>query len=483
MMSAEDRIRVCAENPCYWKYGGRPVLLLGGSVEDNLFQIPDIEEHLDLLDSVGGNYVRCTMSCRDEGDVWPFARHGELYDLHLWNEEFWRRFARFLELAAKRDIIVQIEFWATFDYYQDNWLRNPFNPALNVNYSTETTRLVPDWNHHPAHMVQPFFFSPPKLNNDQLLLRYQQAFVRRVMDFALPYGNVLYCLDNETSAEPEWAWYWGRFARDEAARRGVEIEITEMWDDWDLRGKQHRPTYERPDLFSYVDVSQNNWQAGQIHYDRILWMREQFGVLHKARRDGFLPSTPQNNALNHRQAHAFCGCHDFVQQPQLLHSGSGPRPMNNVKVYGLSRPRAPLQVPLSLDRFWQNIFGGCASTRFHRPDSGLGLGHTAQKMLRAARIFTDAFDLFRCSPRPALLSERSENGAYCLAEPGCVYALYFPTKGKVALRAVGGPFSLRWFDPESASFGPAKSVSGGTLRLQTPDAEQIWLALLEAESS
>ena len=38
-------------------------------------------------------------------------------------------------------------------------------------------------------------------------------------------------------------------------------------------------------------------------------------LLHKARRDSFLPSTPQNNALNHRQANAFCGCQEFVQQP------------------------------------------------------------------------------------------------------------------------------------------------------------------------
>lgn len=31
------------------------MLLLGGSAIDNLFQIPGIEEHLDLLASVGGN--------------------------------------------------------------------------------------------------------------------------------------------------------------------------------------------------------------------------------------------------------------------------------------------------------------------------------------------------------------------------------------------------------------------------------------------
>ena len=72
---------------------------MGGSVEDNLFQIADIEAHLDLLHSVGGNYVRCTMSSRDEGDAWPFDRDPEtyLYDLAQPGTEYWTRFERFLK--------------------------------------------------------------------------------------------------------------------------------------------------------------------------------------------------------------------------------------------------------------------------------------------------------------------------------------------------------------------------------------------------
>ena len=66
-LSQTDRIQPYIENPFYWQYQGKPVLLLGGSREDNLFQIPDLEAHLDLLASVGGNYIRCTMSSRDEG--------------------------------------------------------------------------------------------------------------------------------------------------------------------------------------------------------------------------------------------------------------------------------------------------------------------------------------------------------------------------------------------------------------------------------
>ncbi len=57
-------IRPYSENPKYWQYKGEPVLLLGGSNNDNLFQSPDLEEQLDLLQSVGGNFIRNTMSSR-----------------------------------------------------------------------------------------------------------------------------------------------------------------------------------------------------------------------------------------------------------------------------------------------------------------------------------------------------------------------------------------------------------------------------------
>jgi len=116
------RIRSHESTHAYWQYDGEPVLLLGGSREDNLFQIPDLESHLDDLVAVGGNYVRCTMSSRDEGDVWPYERveddtgtdafgrdgPGATYDLDGWNEEYWDRFDRFLDATRERDVLVRL---------------------------------------------------------------------------------------------------------------------------------------------------------------------------------------------------------------------------------------------------------------------------------------------------------------------------------------------------------------------------------------
>ena len=129
-----DRIKPYAKNPHYWQYRGRPVMLLGGSNDDNLFQwpSPDLERHLDEMQAVGANYVRNTMSDRqDKGfELYPFKRlDSGKYDLDQWNDTYWQRFERFLAETAQRGIFVQIEVWDRFDYSQDNWSGHPIIPG------------------------------------------------------------------------------------------------------------------------------------------------------------------------------------------------------------------------------------------------------------------------------------------------------------------------------------------------------------------
>ena len=93
----DGRIRPYTENPFYWQYKGQPVLLIGGSWQDNLFNHPTrLAEHLDTLAAVGGNFVRNTMSTREQGNLWPCAEVEEgVYDLDQWNEAYWERFDNF----------------------------------------------------------------------------------------------------------------------------------------------------------------------------------------------------------------------------------------------------------------------------------------------------------------------------------------------------------------------------------------------------
>ena len=178
-------IQVSENHSQYWTYKGETILLLGGTDEDNLFQMPNVEAHLQKLQSVGGNYVRCTMSSRDEGDVWAFYFDEEKgkYDLTRWNETYWNRFANFLKVCNELDIIVQIELWATFDFYRDNWDNNPFNPKMNATYTAARVDLPDTIATHPVFTDNPFFKSVPMLDNNMRLLEFQQKFVEQLLSF------------------------------------------------------------------------------------------------------------------------------------------------------------------------------------------------------------------------------------------------------------------------------------------------------------
>ena len=449
--SEQDRIQPYAENPFYWQYEGEPVLLIGGSVEDNLFQIDSLDVHLDLLQAVGGNYVRNTMSARDEGNVWPFARDEatRLYDLTKPNEAYWERFERFLQATSRRDIIAQLEVWATFDFYDGRelrrpfWQQNPFNPKNNVNYTAEASGLPDTVASHPTQTENPFFYTVPALDSNTVVLPHQQAFVDQLLEHALPYGNVLYGMDNETSVDPAWGAYWARYIQEKAAERGLSVQTTEMWDPWDLADPMHSNTFDHPDLYAFVDVSQNNHQEGQAHWD---------------------------NAQKQRARIALSG---------------DVRPLNNVKIYGADGERFGDDRDGG-ERFWRNVLGGMASARFHRPTSGLGLGETAQAHLRSARMLADTFDVFRATPDNSLLSGREPNEAYATAEPGTAYAVFFPDGGEVELDVSatpdGRPLGVRWMDVQASRWREpeAAAPTDGRLALSAP-GEGFWVALVETE--
>jgi hypothetical protein len=134
--SEDGSIRPYSKNRWYWQYKGEPVVLIGGSDDDNLFQWTggQLTDHLDLLVSVGGNYVRNTMSDRDDGNVYAFMRlDNGLYDLDQWNDEYWDRFEFFFNETEKRGIIVQLTLWDQFDLGSRQWREHPWNPENNVN--------------------------------------------------------------------------------------------------------------------------------------------------------------------------------------------------------------------------------------------------------------------------------------------------------------------------------------------------------------
>jgi hypothetical protein len=162
---------------------------------------------------------------------------------------------------------------------------------------------------------------------------------------------------------------------------------------------------------------------------------------------------------------------------------TAPRPLSNVKIYGSDGSGLFGTSREATERFWRDIFAGCASARFH--EKHLGDSELGQRMVRSAREVTSAFDLFHCAPHNELLAERAPNLAYCLAIPGKEYAIYFPAAGRVRLQTpeLKGQPELRWYDIERGTW--MKPVSGGDERpiaLSTPGEGQ-WAVVIRANQT
>jgi hypothetical protein len=218
-----------------------------------------------------------------------------------------------------------------------------------------------------------------------------------------------------------------------------------MWDAWDLNDPQHNATFDDPDRYSFVDISQNNHNSGQVHWDRMQAVRA-----------------------------------------RIKDSGRS-RPINTVKIYGANSGRFGTHRDAQ-ERFWRNLLGGLAATRFHRPPSGLGLSDLAQAHLKAARLLLSEVDLIACVPDNALLHNRSPNEAYCSAKSGLGYAVFFPDGGDVMLDVSAtsdAALNLRWLDIRAGQWQEAVTITAdgeGMVRLQTPEISGYWLGLVRVDS-
>ncbi len=442
--ASSNEIQPYTANPKYWQYKGKPVLLLGASNNDNLFQSSDVKAQLDLLHNIGGNYIRNTMDSGDSANVWPFFKldNGK-YDLEKWNSEYWKRFSTLLKLADERDIIVQIEVWDRFDFSRDSWNENPFNAANNINYSPEESGMSTDYPKHPSADLQPFFHSiagMPKYSPElELVKKYQEKYVDKMLSYSLKYGNILYCMDNETSTPPEWGKYWMKYIRKKAGDR--KVFTTDMFDNFYRPEKCEscKNAIQNPEEYSFLDVSQiNSRNFNQAHWDTLRWI------------------------IGERNKYPL-------------------RPVNCVKTYGGNNSSwGSGSNEDGVERFCRDIIGGCAAVRHHRPTSGNGLNEKAQGTIKSIRKIESIVKLWDVEPHMELLSEREENEAYLTAAEGTKYVILFPKGGtvKLDLNKYQKKFTGKWISIKSGEWGKQFSVSGGDkAEVAAPDSTG-WFAVL-----
>ena len=419
----EGSIQPWQDNPWYWEYQGEPVMLVGASDDDNLFQWDGeaLVEHLDLIKSVGGNYVRNTMSDRDEGNRFAVKQLDDgRYDLAQWNEAYWDQLTFFLDETKKRGIIVHLTLWDWFDLSGSDvygrFAIHPLNPDNNINWEPGTIKDA--WDYYGGSLK----------DDNQKALDYQHRYIERLMSIAAPYPHIIYNIGNESGLSIEWDNYWATYIKKAAKAQGKTIHVTTMRFAPDI---SVRRVMTWRDIFSFVDVSQNNQDAlgpvGKKHWENLLFWRKMIAM-----------------------------------------SDEGPMPINNVKVYGqgVGLNTAAGTEKEAVERFWRNIFGGAASTRFHRPALrdggnwgwGIGLSERAQQTLRAVNLFLDEFDIFSAEPYEAFSTVGNSVDSYCLADVGKAYAVYFPG-GRATVHLDPWVYvkkvSIRWLDVAALTWSDA----------------------------
>ena len=293
--SASARIEPYTGNPYYWQFENTPIILIGGSGHDSIFQWnqSDLLSHLDTLASVGGNYIRNTLNSRSWDTATSSYRYDQYdqpfleispgsFDLDQWNDAYWDKLVAFLDATHDRGIIVQLDLWdAAATIENTAWSVSAWNPDNNINYTYADTQLI---SGNIYVFDRNFYEAVPTLNNDTVLLAYQQQFVDKVLSITDTYDHILYQIDNESPLPHEVGKYWAEYIQAHTAqiayvadgRRYHSPSYTQT-NFQDISHPENFEPIQNPTIFNYLDISQNGGNAGQTHYDNLIWYRSQVG--------------------------------------------------------------------------------------------------------------------------------------------------------------------------------------------------------------
>jgi hypothetical protein len=192
------------ENPRYLLFEGKPTVLITsgehyGAVINADF---DYERYLDELAGHDFNLTRVFSGSFIEPEdkfavgyqntlapgpgrfVSPWARTtDDKFDLDSWNPDYFERLRDFVAAARERGIVVEVVLFSAL-YESERWTASPFNAARNVNGvgNIDVRRLY-------------------TLDNGGIL-KYQDAFVHKLLAELRSFGNVYVEVINEGHAGP-----------------------------------------------------------------------------------------------------------------------------------------------------------------------------------------------------------------------------------------------------------------------------------------
>lgn len=466
-----EPIRVYPENPHYFVYKGKPLVLISsdhhyGAVIDRDF---DFARYLEYLAAHGMNVTRIYPGGMFESpDKWlpgnplgplpgrqilpwqrsdqpganpELAEPGETsfkFDLDRWNPAYFERLRAFVELAQRHDIIVEVAFfngmyavcWPLMAMYHENNIQNI--------------------GHYEASDCGLFTTADPR---NQDVIPYQKAYVAKVTAELNGYDNVIFDLCDEPTLQGN-------------PDGGISILSDEQVVPWLMEMKEAFLTAERELPKKHLlgqtvqnlspDLSTESWCD---------WLPTEY-------------VRPAGRALELNYAVA--------------------KPLVDVESdyfgYGLSKPYTADDV--RLEGWWFILGGGAGfinlNGEFYRgAESGGEITRSEiipQKQV--LKTFIGQFNLAGLKRFSDSVTVSGEASASAVAEPGQQYGVYlfhgvehsqwgahFVSKpgrytDQLTLKAVpAGTYSVEWVDPVSGSVSRPEAIDwgGGDLELTTPE--------------
>lgn len=456
-------LTVYAGNPRYFALDGKPVFLTGATptwTPISNIACDFVAENKALVDH-GGNFTRILTFFPGADVLVPWARANTderaadskpLFDLTTWESAYWDRLRSFLRDCEKRSIVVCLEFFdePSIRYNkgpQMRWAVHPFNPANNVNLTTDEG--LPAGPHGPTVRE---FYDAVRLPKMKRVLELQKRYVEKLLQETAPWSNrIIYSICNEYTYNEgsddahdkthafAFPRFWGDFVHEWGAKRDRRPLVAMMpgrspdracyFDDLEFR------KYLDNNAFDAIDMAENLTPAD-------VWASSFPGMVHQS-------GVQLARALRRYYGRwiEYQRCTDNI------------KPLFNSKIlYRCITDRTPP----SPEPIWALFFLGAAVSRCHRPHGGPEGDIDGQREAIAhLRVFVDRVPFWTMQPRHELVSEN----ALCLADEGRTYAALVPGGGELAVYVPEDvAFEVQWCAVTPGEFfeaEPVRGVAGG----------------------
>ncbi|MBI2940102.1 MAG: cellulase family glycosylhydrolase [Chloroflexi bacterium] len=471
MSSSGSPIRVHPENPRYFLYRGRPLVLItatehyGAVLNRNFDYVRYLAEQADKRVTLTRTFLlyrelpappkvpHSPCKPRPAEYVAPWLRTGPGYavdgyprfDLDQWDPEYFPRLHGFLAEAARRDIIVELTLFSYNCGGEPVWHLNPLNARNNVNGVGDIL-----WLNYTSML-------------DEALFERQKAYVRKIVREVNVYDNVYFEVCNEpmadqpggvSTAEVE-AWHAAirEVIREEEAKLPKRHLIFQM------------PVESRPRGGSHLDMlaAESTVDAINLHnYHRLYYRKTAFHPLGRW----------TEHDLHLWDVHnLFTACHQ-VGKPVVSDEDNAATGYLNDEAWTIQRKHA-----------WTTL---CSGSHFDMIDRSIQAGgqeagtpESRAKMrawIKHLSIFIHEVDFLHATPIRDFCAELPlATIAATLAVPGREYVLYVvdarevdhqgaghPCAGRIVFPLPAGSYEARLYSPVAGEyFGPVTRLGGG----------------------